>query len=143
MAVEIKAIKYWRGVVENKPGVLAGILGPLAAAGLDLKVVMGYRMHDGQAAIELYPVIGKKSMAVAQAAGMSVHPVPALLVHGDDKPGVGSVMAKALSEAGINIAFMVAQVIGRRYSAVIAFENDADTRKAAGVIKKATAPKKK
>ena len=48
-----------------------------------------------------------------------------------------------MSDAGINIAFMVAQVVGRRFSAVFGFENEADTKKAAGLIKKAAAGKKK
>jgi hypothetical protein len=143
MAVTVKTIKYWRGVVEHQPGVLAGTLAPLAAAGQNLQLVMGYRMHEGKAAIELYPVTGKKAVAATQAAGFSIPPVPALLVQGDDRAGLGYAVAKALSDAGINIAFMVAQVVGRRFSAIFGFENEVDTKKAAGLIKKAAAPKKK
>jgi len=143
MAVTVKTIKYWRGVVEHQPGVLAGVLGPFAAADQNLQVVMGYRMGEGKAAIELFPVTGKKAVAATQAAGFSVPAVPALLVQGDDKTGLGHAVAKSLSDAGINIAFMVAQVVGRRFSAVFGFENEADTKKAAGLIKKAAAQKKK
>ncbi len=144
MAMTVKVIRHWRGVVENKPGVLAGILEPLAAAGLDLQVAMGYRMHEGaQAAIELYPVTGKKAVAAAQAAGMSVHAVPALLVEGDNKVGTGHMITRALADAGINIAFMVALVVGKRFSTVFGFETEADTRKAAAVVRKTGAPKKK
>ena len=143
MAVTVKTIKYWRGVVQHKPGVLAGILEPMAAAGQNLQVVMGYRMGEGRAAIELYPVTGKKAASSARAAGLSIPAVPALLVQGDDKAGLGHAIASRLSDAGINIAFMVAQVVGRRFSAVFGFENEADTKKAAGLIKKAAAGKKK
>jgi len=143
MAVAVKTIKYWRGIVQHKPGVLAGILEPMAAAGQNLQVVMGYRMGEGKAAVELYPVTGKKAVASAQAAGFSMPAVPALLVQGDDKKGLGLAIADQLSGAGINIAFMVAQVVGRRFSAVFGFENEADTKKAAGLIKKAAAAKKR
>jgi hypothetical protein len=143
MAVTVKTIKYWRGVVEHKPGVMAGILEPMAAAGQNLQIVMGYRMGEGKAAIEVYPVTGKKAVGAARAAGFSIPAVPALLVQGDDKAGLGHAIAKGLSDAGINIAFMVAQVVGRRFSAVFGFESEADTKKAAGLIKKAAAGKKK
>jgi predicted amino acid-binding ACT domain protein len=143
MAVTVKTIKYWRGVVEHQPGVLAGVLAPIAASGQNLQVVMGYRLGEGKAAIELYPVTGRKVVAATQAAGFSIPAVPALLVQGDDKTGLGHAVAKGLSDAGINIAFMVVQVVGRRFSAVFGFDNEADTKKAAGLIKKAASPKKK
>jgi hypothetical protein len=42
-------------------------------------------------------------------------------------------------DAGINMSFAMAQVVGRRYSAVFGFENEADASKAATLIKRATA----
>jgi methionine synthase II (cobalamin-independent) len=44
---------------------------------------------------------------------------------------------RALADAGLNLDFLVAQVIGRKYSAVIGFENEADADKASVLIKKA------
>ena len=145
MAVKVKEIKLWRSEVENKPGILAGALEPFAAAGADLQVLMGYRYPGdaGKAAIELYPVSGKKSIAAAKATGLSASSLPALLVEGDNKPGVAHAIAKAISGAGINLSFVVAQAIGSKYSAIFGFENEADTRKAASLIKKATAARKK
>jgi hypothetical protein len=144
MAVTVKKIVLWRAEVEHKPGVLASVLEPLAVAGVSLQCVMGYRYPSGQrAAIELYPVSGKKAVTAAQAAGLSVAAIPTLLVEGDDKPGLGHAIGRALADAGINIDFLVAQVIGRKYSAVVGFENEEDARKAASLIKKATAKKKK
>jgi len=144
MAVTVKKIDLWRNEVENRPGMLAHTLEPLAKAGADLQVVMGYRFpgHETKAAIELYPVSGKKSTLAAREAGLSPAPIPALLVEGDNKPGLGYAIAKAVAEAGINMSFMVAQVIGKKYSAVFGFETDAATRQAASLIKKAAASKK-
>jgi hypothetical protein len=144
MAVTVKPITIWRQEVENQPGRLAQTLMPLAAAGANLQVVMGYRIpgHEAQAVIELYPVSGKRMAAAARAAGLVPAETPSLLVQGDDKPGLGLAFAEAMKAAGLNFSFLVTQVIGRKYSAVMGFENAAAAKQAAGIIKKAAAPKK-
>ena len=126
--------------MENQPGVLAGTLEPLATSGADLLLVMGYRFpgNERKAAIELYPVTGRTSTKAAEAGGLQVASIPTLLVEGDNKPGLGHAIAQALADAGVNIAFFVAQAIGRRYSAVIGFDSAEDAKKASGLIKKAT-----
>ncbi len=145
MPVTVKKITLWRAEVDNQPGTLANIVGPLAKAGADLKVLMGYRIHGsgGKAAIEVCPIAGKKLVAAAQAVGLIPSATPTLLVEGDDKPGLGYATAQAVAGAGINFAFFVAHVIGRRYSVVMGFETEDDAKKAAPVIKKATAGKKR
>jgi hypothetical protein len=62
----------------------------------------------------------------ARNAGFSASPTPAVLVEGDNKSGLGYQIATSIGEAGINMSFVMAQVIGRRYSAVFGFENAAD-----------------
>jgi hypothetical protein len=145
MPVTIKSIALWRREIENKPAALAGVLEPLANARADLQVVMGYRYPGNatMAALELYPVTGKKNMEAAKAAGMTQAGFPALLVEGDNKPGLGYAISRAVAEAGVNMDFLVAQVIGRRYAAVIGFENETDARTASTAIKRATAARKK
>lgn len=145
MAVKVKEIKLWRSEVANKAGALANALEPFAKARADLQVLMGYRYPGDPttAAIELYPVTGKKSIAAAKATGLSASSLPALLVEGDNRAGVAHAIAKAISDAGINMSFVVAQAVGRKYSAIFGFENEADTRKAASLIKKAARAKKK
>ena len=41
MAVTVKKAVLWRTQIENRPGMLASTLAPLAEAGADLQVVMG------------------------------------------------------------------------------------------------------
>ncbi len=139
MAVTVKKAVLWRREVENRPGTLARTLAPLAEVGADLQVVMAYRYPGGgdKGAIELHPVSGKKSTAAAQTAGLAPSSIPALLVAGDNRPGLGYAIAKAIGDAGINMSFLMAQVVGRRYSALFGFENDADAGKAATLIRKA------
>jgi hypothetical protein len=144
MAVTVKRITLWRKELENQAGTLAGTLEPLAKAGADLQVVMGYRYpgEPEKAAVELYPVVGKKTMRVAEEAGLTVATIPALLVAGDNKAGLGHSITQAIADAGVNLDFLVAQVVGRKYSAVIGFDTDEDAVKATAVIKKATGRKK-
>jgi len=145
MAVTVKSIKLWRKEVNNRSGELARTLAPLVNAGSDFQVLMGYRFpgNENKAAIELYPVSGRKATAAAEAGGLSAAEIPCLLVEGDNKPGVAQSIAKAIADAGINMSFVVAQAVGRRYSGVFGFENEGDTRKAAAVIKKAASGRKK
>ena len=65
------------------------------------------------------------------------------MVEGDNRPGLGHAIAKAVGDAGINMSFVMAQVVGRKYSAVFGFESEVDASKAATLIKSATARAKK
>jgi hypothetical protein len=144
MAVKVKAITLWRREVENRPGALARTLEPLARAGADLVVVMAYRYpgEEQTAAIELYPVSGKRATAAAQAARLTATSIPTLLVEGDSRPGQAHAVTQAIAGAGINLTFFLAQVIGKKYSAILGFETEADARRASSLIKRAKASKK-
>ena len=145
MAITLKKITLWRKEVDNKPGALADTLALLAQARTDLQAVMGYRYQgdQGKAAIELHPVSGKKAIEAARSAGLAASPIPTVLVQGDNRRGLGHTIAKALGDAGINLGFVLAQVVGRKYAAVFGFENDSDAAKAIALIRKATAPARK
>ena len=144
MAVSVKGITLWRREVDNRPGALARTLESLVGAGADLKVLMAYRYpgDEATAAIELYPVSGKKATAAAQAAGLAATSIPALLVQGDNRAGQAYAATRAIADAGISLNFFLAQVIGNRYSAVLGFETGADAQRASGLIKKARVSKK-
>lgn len=144
MAVTVKNIILWRRDVKNRPGALAETLSPLAGAGANLQVVMGYRYpgDETHAAIEVYPIAGKRQAAAAEEAGLAASSIPTLLVEGDDRPALGHAIARSLAAAGINLAFLVAQVIGRRYTGIFGFESESDARRATALIKKVKAPRK-
>jgi hypothetical protein len=144
MPVTVKKVALWRRELENRPGALAAVLDPLARAGSDLQVAMGYRFpgNESRAAVEVAPVTSRKAAAAAQGAGMQPSGIPTLLVVGDNRPGLGFAFAQGMADAGINMAFLVAQVIGRRYSAIFGFESDADADRAAAIIKKASSKKR-
>lgn len=139
MAISVKPITLWRRELQHRPGALAGALAPLADGAIDIKVLMAYRFpgDPGRGAVEAFPVSGKRSTAAAERGGFSPFALPALLVEGDNAPGLGSRMCRAVADAGINLDFVVAQTIGRKYSAVFGFENDDGARRAVALIKKA------
>jgi len=139
MAVTVKKITVYRTEVDNRAGALARVLEGLHAAKGSLDLVMGYRipgLHE-RAVIEVWPVSGKKVTQAAEHAGLRASDTPTLLVQGDDRPGLGHAMARALADAGISVVFLVAQVVGRRYSAVFGFESGADADRASSLLKKA------
>jgi hypothetical protein len=142
MALTVKRITLWRREVENQPGVLASTLEPLAGAGADLQLVMGYRFPEapGRAAIEVYPVSGKKLSSAAEAAGLRQFELACLLVEGDNRPGLGAAIGRAIADAGVNVVFLVAQVFGRRFTAAIGFADEAAAATATKAIKTAAKP---
>jgi hypothetical protein len=140
MAISVKQIRLWRAEVEDRPGSLARTLEPLAGIGASLQVVMSYHMGT-KAAVEVFPVSGKKAAEAARRAGLSESGPPALLVSGDDRPGIGHAIARATADAGININFMMAQVVGGRFSAIFGFGSEDDALRAAALIRKAGSKK--
>lgn len=136
MSVRIKRITLWRRDVDNEPGALGSTLEPLAARGADLEIVMGYAYpgDSSRAAIEVYPVSGRKTKAAAERAGLHPSETPTLLVEGKNVPGLGFALARALGESGINISFLVTQVIGKRYVSVFGFKTEGEAKRAATIL---------
>ena len=82
MPVTVKIV-LWRKEVQNRAGILANVLAPLGHDGTDVHAVMAYRFpgHETKAAIELYPVKGKRSITAAKEAGFSVSTVQPSAFH--------------------------------------------------------------
>jgi len=136
MPATIKKITLWRTEVQERAGALAQVLEPLAAAKADLQAVMGYQLPGDKtrAAIEVWPVAGRKAEAAARSAGLAPSAIPALRVEGANRAGVAYKLARAVGDAGISMTFLVAQVVGRRYSAVLGFESEEACARAAKLV---------
>jgi hypothetical protein len=138
MPVTVKEVTLWRREIENRPGMLAHVLEPLAGTA-DLQVLMAYRYpgDETKGAVEVFPISGKKATAAAEAAALTRADIPALLVEGPNRAGIGFETTTAIAAAGINLAFLVAQVMGSKFSAVYGFDSEADRRKAVSLLRKA------
>ncbi len=140
MAITVKKTVLWRKELNNQPGTLAGALEPLAQSEADLRLVMLYRFPGtNKGAIEVHPISGRKAIGLARSNGLAPSSIPVILVEGDNRAGLGYALAKAVADSGVNVSFLMAQVVGRRYAAVFGFENDTDATKAATLIKRAAA----
>jgi hypothetical protein len=144
MAITVKKTVLWRKELSNQPGTLAGALEALAQSEADLKLVMLYRFPGtDKGAVEVHPISGRKAIGIARSAGLAPSSIPVLLVEGDNRAGLGYALAKAVADSGINVSFLMAQVVGRRYAAVFGFEHDTDATKAATLIKRIAATARK
>src|SRR5579883_3082666 len=137
MGVTVKKAVLWRREVSNKPGLLAETLAPLAKAGANVKVLMGYAYPGDhtRSAIEVYPVTGTKASVAAKEADLKPSGnIACLHVEGRDQAGLGHRIASELGDAGVNITFVMVQVIGDKYSGFFGFDSEADAEKAKKVI---------
>lgn len=139
MSVIIKRATLWVTETPNTPGVLGAKLGPLADQGVDLDLLMGYSHPDkSRATIEVFPVTDARAQRAARAAGFSKAPFPCVVITGPNRAGLGRDVASALADAGININFFVAQVIGRKYTGMFSFEADSEADLAVRILRAAT-----
>lgn len=137
MPLKVEKVALWSSEIEDKPGALAKVLEPLAQAGVDLQVVLAQRnpTKAGTGVVYLGPVKGRKATDAAKSAGLAEATSPVILrVEGPNKPGVGHLMTSALAEAGINLAFVGASVLGSRFVAFFGFDSDVDARKASRIL---------
>src|SRR5687768_2573499 len=102
MPVTVKKVALWRRELDNRPGALAAVLEPLARAGTDLQVAMGYRFpgNESRAAVEVAPVTSRKATAAAQGAGLRPSGIATLIVAGDNRPGLGFALSQGMADAG-------------------------------------------
>src|SRR3989449_6553843 len=132
----VKNVQLWSLHGANRKGMLADVLEPLAAAGANLRVVMGYR-HPGElerATVEVFPVEGAAGEAAARKAGFAPSETACLLVEGTDRKGLGAQISRSLSDAGISMAFLMEETVGRKFSAVIGVASPEDAATAAKTI---------
>lgn len=139
MAVRVKPIALWRAEVDNQPGTLARTLEPLASAGSNLQVIMGYGLPGGRSAIEVSPVTGTRATTAAHRAGLADGGIAALSIEGDDRAGLVHAIASDLAAAGINMAFLVAHAARGSFTSIIGFEDREAADRAVSIIKKAAA----
>ena len=136
LKLTVKQVKLWVFHGRDRKGLIADALEPLAAAGVHLQVVMAYRFPTevDRCAIEVFPIDSPKAEAEARRIGFAVSQTPCLLVEGDDRSGLGARISRAISDAQVSMAFLMAQVVGKKFSAAIGFASDEDAGAATKAI---------
>ncbi|HYV67072.1 MAG TPA: hypothetical protein VE964_12580 [Myxococcales bacterium] len=136
LKLTVKPMKLWMYHGGDRKGLLADTLEPLAAAGVHLQIAMAYRLPKemDRCAIEVFPIDGPTAEAEARRVGFAVSDTPCLLVEGDDRRGLGAAISKAISDAKVSMDFVMAQVVGKKFSAAIGFANGEDAAAATKAI---------
>jgi hypothetical protein len=137
LAISVQKVQLWAAHGSDRSGLLADALEPLAAAGADLRSVMTYchAGESGRATVEVYPVSGRRAQAAARAAGLAPSATPCLFVAGDDRPGLGARLSRAVASVGVSMSVLVAQSTGKRFSAMLGFKNSTDAAIAAKALR--------
>jgi hypothetical protein len=138
MALKATKAEVWAATIEDRAGGAADKLDALARGGANLEMLLARRTEvPGQGVMFVTPVKGAKAVKAAQDAGfgMPSH-IHSVRVEGSDKPGLGSKIARALGNAGINFRGVSAVAIGSKFISYIACDSAEDAAKAIGVLKK-------
>jgi hypothetical protein len=120
MADTVRLVEYFYVMAPQKPGVGAALLAELRQAGVNLLAFTGFPSGRG-AQIDFVPEDGAAFRAVAKKAKWKVTgPKRALLVMGDDRPGVIAEFMQRLADAKINVTAIDALCAGSgRYGAIL------------------------
>jgi hypothetical protein len=120
MADTARLVEYFYVMAPQKPGVGAALLAELRQASVNLLAFTGFPSGRG-AQVDFVPEDGAAFRAVAKKAKWKVTgPKRALLVTGDDRPGVIAEFMQRLADAKINVTAIDALCAGSgRYGAIV------------------------
>jgi hypothetical protein len=120
MADTVRLVEYFYVMAPQKPGVGAALLAELRQAGVNLLAFTGFPSGRG-AQVDFVPEDGAAFRAVAKKAKWKVTgPKRALLITGDDRPGVIAEFMQRLADAKINVTAIDALCAGSgRYGAIV------------------------
>ena len=128
MALKATKAEVWAVTIEDRAGGAADKLEALARGGANLEMLLARRTEvPGQGVMFVTPVKGAKAVKAAQEAGFGMP---------GHKPGLGSKIARALGNAGVNFRGVSAVAIGSKFISYIACDSAEDAAKAIAVLKK-------
>ena len=120
MADTVRLVEYFYVMAPQKPGVGAALLTELRQAGVNLLAFTGFPSGRG-AQIDFVPEDAVAFRATARKAKWKVTgPKKALMLMGDDRPGVVGEFLQKLADARINVTAIDAVCAGSgRYGAIL------------------------
>ena len=142
MALKVGKADVWAVTIDDRPGGAAQKLEALSKAGANLEMLLARRTAEqpGRGVMFVTPLKGKKAVEAAQQSGMGrPENIYSVRVEGGDKPGLGSKIARALADAGVNFRGMSALAIGKKFVSFIALDTAEDQGRAIGALKKVKA----
>lgn len=139
MKLKVSRVKVWAATIEDRPGGLAQKLEALARAKANLEFVIARRTPErgsGQGVVFVTPLRTAAQQKAAVAAGfIETSELHSVRIEGADKPGLGTMMTRALANAGINLRGLSAAAVGKKFVAYLALDTAADADNAAKALK--------
>lgn len=145
MASQVNKVDVWAGEIEDRPGGLSETLDALLQSGANFEFVIARRAPEkpGTGVVFVGPVRGAAQTRVARQAGLSkTSSLLSLRLEAQDRAGLGAKIARTVADAGINMRGLWAATIGKRSVTYLAFDNDADAKKAGRILKELLAGKR-
>ena len=145
MSLTVTKVDVWAAEIDDSPGGLTKLLSAVAGAGANLDCVIARRERSkpGKGVAFLSPVKGAGVRKLARAEGLApAGKLTTLRIEGDDEPGLGSRIASAIGETGVNLHGLSAMVMGRKFVAYVSVDQPADATRAVRALKTLAAPKK-
>jgi hypothetical protein len=138
MALKVTKAEVWVATIEDRAGGAADKLEALAKGGANLEMLLARRTEQpGQGVMFVTPVKGAKAVKAAQEAGFAKPAnIYSVRIEGSDKPGLGSKIARALGNAGINFRGVSAVAIGSKFISYVALDSAEDVARATSALKK-------
>ena len=138
MALKVSKADVWAVTIDDRPGGAAQKLEALSKAGANLEMVLARRTEQsGQGVMFVTPLKSKKAVAAAQQAGMGKpESIYSVRIEGGDKAGLGSKIARTLSDAGINFRGISAVAVGKKFVSFLALDSAEDQAKAISALKR-------
>lgn len=137
MGLTVERVDVWAASIKDQPGSLAGMLKPLAEAGVDLEFAIARRTPDkpGTGVVFVTPLLGDAQTGAGEKAGFAVADgLHSLRIEGDNRPGIGAQITGTLADAGINLRGLSAAVIEERFIMHLAFDTAADAETAISIL---------
>lgn len=141
MSLSVERVDVWAATIDDQPGGLAEKLAPLADAGADLEFAIARRAPEkpGTGVVFVTPLRGDAETAAGAKAGFAVaDSLHSLRIGGDNKPGIGTRLAKKLADAGISLRGLSAAVIQERFIMYLALDSADDAEKAMSLLQDAS-----
>ena len=138
MKMDVSRVDVWAANMEDKPGALAEKLDVLARANIDLEFVNARRAYEkpGTGVVFVMPIQGAKQIRAARKAGFekttSLH---GIRIATGNKPGFSADLAHIVGDEGINLRAFSGASISNRAIFYLAFDSEADMKKAMRLIK--------
>ena len=144
MAIQISKVDVWAGEIGDRPGGLNETLEALSGAGAALEFVIARKAPEkpGTGVVILGPLRGAAQSRAARNAGLAkTSSLLSLRLEAPDRAGLAARITRAVADADINMRGLWAAAIGRRSVCYLAFDSDADARKAGRLLRKTLAGK--